>query len=45
MELEKNQEDVVNQEVLTTNIDIVKQFSKFKPPTFNGGEMEKIFNC
>ena len=54
MEMEEDQEEVTNQEVPTANIDLVKQFLKFKPPTFNGGmnfikanewltEMEKIF--
>ncbi|GFY85500.1 hypothetical protein Acr_04g0002380 [Actinidia rufa] len=37
MEMEENQKDVANQEVPVANIDLVKQFLKLKPPTFNGG--------
>ncbi|GFY85279.1 hypothetical protein Acr_04g0000170 [Actinidia rufa] len=54
MEMEENQEEVANQEVPAVNLDLVKQFLKLKPPTFNGGmnpvkanewltEMEKNF--
>ena len=54
MKMEKDQEEVANQQVLVANIDLVKQFLKLKPTTFNGGmnlikanewliEMEKKF--